>query len=125
MKRNWETVRELLTKVEECSLPRDAVRLSAFPTERAAEISYHMELLLEARPVDGQMSRARGGGPYDFLASRLTWNGHEFLDSIRCETVWQKTKKVFAAKGIEMTIDLVKSVATEAASTVLKEAIGG
>lgn len=124
MKRNWDTVRELLTKVEESSQPGDMIRLSAFPAERAAEVSYHMELLLEAGLVDGQMSKAISRGPHEFLATRLTWNGHEFLDSIRSETVWEKTKKVFASRGVEMTVDLVKSVATEAASVVLKGAIG-
>jgi hypothetical protein len=125
MKRDWDTVRELLTKIEECSQPGEITRLSSFPAERAAEISYHIELLLEAGLVDGQMSKSIHRGPHDFIATRLTWSGHEFLESIRSETVWQKTKKVFATKGIEMTVDLVKSVATEAASAVLKGAIGG
>jgi hypothetical protein len=57
MKRDWDTVRELLTKIEECSQPGEITRLSSFPAERAAEISYHIELLLEAGLVDGQMSK--------------------------------------------------------------------
>ena len=125
MKRNWDVIRELLSKVEECSLPTDMVQLSSFSPERAVEVSYHMELLFEAGLVDGQMSKTIGPGPYDFFAMRLTWNGHEFLDGIQSETVWQKTKKAFATNGITMTFELVKSVATEAASAALKAAIGG
>ena len=125
MKRNWDVVRELLTKMEECSGPGDTLSLSSFPSERSAEVSYHAELLLEAGLVDGQMSRAISRDPHDFFLRRLTWNGHEFLDSIRSDNVWEKTKKVFVSKGIEMTVDLVKFVATEVASAVLKGAIGG
>lgn len=125
MKRDWDVVRELLTKVEECSTPGDTLRLSSFPSERAADISYHAELLLEAGLVDGQMSKTIGRGPHDFFLRRLTWNGHEFLDSIRSVSVWEKTKKVFASKGIEMTVDLIKSIATEVASATLKGAIVG
>ena len=123
MKRNWDVIRELLSKTEDCSHPGDYVQLSSFPPERGAEISYHMELLFEAGLVDGQMSKTIGPGSYDFFATRLTWNGHEFLDGIRSETVWQKTKKAFATKGVTMTFDLVKSVATETASAAFKVAI--
>jgi len=84
-----------------------------------------MELLIEAGLVVGHVSRTLGAGPHDFLAYRLTWNGHEFLDKIQNESIWQKTKKVFANKGVDMTFDLIKSVATDAASSVLKGAIGG
>ena len=38
MKRNWDTIRELLSKVEECTLPTEMVRLADFPEEKAAEI---------------------------------------------------------------------------------------
>jgi hypothetical protein len=125
MKRDWDVIRELLTRVEECSVPDDMIQLSSFPPERAAEISYHMELLIEAGLVDGQMSKTLGPGPPSFFATRLTWDGHEFLDGIRSETVWQKTKKSFVSNGTSMTFDLVKSVVKEAASTLLQSTIGG
>jgi Hypothetical protein (DUF2513) len=125
MKRNWETVRELLAKVEECSLPVEMVRLSDFPTERAAEVSYHMSLLIEAGLVKGQMVQTNGPEVKDFFGQRLTWEGHEFLDSIRSDTVWAKTKKVFVEQGVSMTFDLVKSVAKEAAVALMKGALGG
>lgn len=108
MKRNWDTIRELLTKVEECTLPADMIQLQDFPTDRSAEISYHMKLLIEAGLVSGQMINTMGPEVKDFLAEQLTWNGHEFLDSIRSDTVWQKTKKMFTEQGLSMTFDLIK-----------------
>lgn len=125
MKRNWETIRELLTKVEECTMPADMIRLASFPSERAAEISYHMALLIEAGLVNGQISQTLGPEVKDFFAQRLTWEGHEFLDAIRSDTVWQKTKKTFVEQGVSMTFELVKSVAKEAAVSLMKATIGG
>ena len=125
MKRNWETIRELLTKVEECTLPTDMIRLGNFPPERAVEISYHMALLIEAGLVNGQVSQTIGPEIKDFFAQRLTWEGHEFLDAIRSDTVWQKTKKAFVDQGVSMTFDLVKAVAKEAAVSLMKVALGG
>lgn len=125
MKRNWETIRELLTKVEECTLPTEMVRLGSFPPERAAEVSYHMALLIEAGLVNGQVSRTIGPEINDFFSQRLTWEGHEFLDGIRSNTVWQKTKKTFVEQGVSMTFDLVKAVAKETAISLMKTALGG
>ena len=125
MKRNWDTIRELLTKVEECTLPTEMVRLSNFPSERSAEVSYHMALLIEAGLVNGHISQERGAAARDFIAQRLTWEGHEFLDGIRSDTVWQKTKKTFTEQGVSMTFDLVKAFAKEAAVALLKAAVGG
>lgn len=125
MKRNWETIRELLSKVEECSLPTEMVQLSQFPEERASEISYHMSLLIEAGLVNGQMVKTMGPEVKDFFGQRLTWEGHEFLDSIRSDTVWAKTKKLFTEQGVSMTFELVKSVAKDAAAALMKGALGG
>lgn len=125
MKRNWDTIRYLLTKVEECTLPTDMVKLADFPSESAAAVSYHMELLIAAGLVDGQMSGSIGPDIKAFIARKLTWEGHEFLDSIRSNTVWERTKKVFAEQGVSMTFDLVKEGAKSVASALLGAAIRG
>jgi hypothetical protein len=119
MKRNWETIRQLLVKVEECTLPADTVRLGDFPDERAAEISYHMALLMEAGLVEGSMVQTIGPEVKDFIATRLSWAGHELIDSIRSDTVWERTKKRFRDAGIEMSIELVKEAAQAVAKGLL------
>lgn len=124
MKRNWDTIRELLAKVEECTLPTEMVRLDDFPRERAAEISYHMALLIEAALVKGQVVNTLGPDAKDFFAEKLTWSGHEFLDSIRSDSVWQKTKKAFSEQGISMTFDLIKEGAKQVGIVILSAAIG-
>lgn len=115
MKRNWDTIREILLKVEECTLPAEEVTLSAFPAEREAEISYHAALLIEAGLVNGEVSQNLGPEVKDFFAHRLTWEGHE----------WEKTKSTFFEKGIEMTFDLVRSGAGRIAGAILDGGLGG
>lgn len=124
MKRNWEIIREILTKLEDLPNTDSALELNYFPKENAFEYSYHMELLIEAGLVEGRMSRALGGGPTHFFAQRLTWSGHEFLDAIRSETVWNKTKNAFSSRGIDMTFDLVKSVAADISVALIRGATG-
>lgn len=120
MKRNWEIIRDILIKLEELPNTDSGLQLSDFPPEKAYEYAYHVELLIEAGIVEGHMSKGAGRGPAHFFAHRLTWDGHEFLDSVRSSTVWSKTKNVFAAKGIEMTFELVKSVAVDISVSLLR-----
>ena len=124
MKRNWETIREILSRLEELPNTDAMLQLSDFPSDRASEISYHSELLIEAGLVEGDMHGHLGPGASDFFVRRLSWSGHEFLDAVRSETVWAKTKKTFAAKGVEMTFDLVKTVASEITVALVRGAAG-
>ena len=84
-----------------------------------------MQLLIEAGLVKGQVVGTIGPEVKDFFGQRLTWEGHEFLDAIRSDTVWNKTKKIFTEQGVSMTFELVKTVAKEATSALMKGALGG
>ena len=125
MKRNWDTIREILIRLEEKADEDYALRLSNFPKERSSEISYHVELLIEAGLIHGEMSKTIGREVHDFIITRLTWQGHELLDAIKSDTIWNKTKESFISKGLSMSFDLVKSVAVKIASDYLKINISG
>jgi len=124
MERNWDTIREILIKLEEMEPEKGCIRLSDFPPDKAHEYSYHVELLIEADLIHGEMSKTFGTHVSDFLAIRLTWKGHEFLDAIRSDTVWNKAKESFINGGVSMTFDLAKSVATDIAAAYLKSTVG-
>ena len=119
MERNWDTIREILLAAEALK-PDTTLTLSNFDEGRAYEISYHTELLEESGLIHASISKTLGRGPTNFHLYRLTWSGHELLDAIRSETIWDKTKTTITNKGGVMTFDLVKSVAIELA----KKAIG-
>jgi hypothetical protein len=89
MKRDWDTIREILARLEEKDGNKSVLRLSDFADERANEISYHVELMIEAGLINGSMSKEIGPPVHRFNIVRLTWNGHEFLDAIRSDTVWE------------------------------------
>jgi len=60
---------------------------------------------------------------YSFGVSSLTWEGHEFLDKIRDETIWSKTKDAISKKGLPMVIDVVKDVASAIIDEMTKAVI--
>lgn len=124
MKRNWDTIRDILTRLEEITETKRILRLKDFPDDRAHEISYHAELLLEAGLIEGQMSKQIGPPVYDFQLIRLTWEGHDFLDAVRSDLIWEKTKKSFLSLGLSMTFDLVKSVASKITNSYIESQVG-
>ena len=41
----------------------------------------------------------------------LTWEGHNFLDSIRKDSTWSKVKGAVKERGLEQTFDSIKAAA--------------
>lgn len=109
MKRNWDVIRKIMVKLEE--LPTESGQLDSdsicgVDNETAF---YHMRMMIEAGLAVGgcpEMLGARHG-----YLLRLTWDGHEFLDKIRRDTVWNKVKEIAKTKSIDLSSDVVKAVA--------------
>ncbi|MCZ6758376.1 MAG: DUF2513 domain-containing protein [Bacteroidetes bacterium] len=118
MERNWETIREILFAAESIE-PDKTLTLSDFSLDRAHEISYQILILQEAGYIDALISKTLARGPRNFHLHRLTWPGHELLDAIRDESIWDKTKSTISSKGVSMTFELVMSVAAQLAKQAL------
>ncbi|TYS25167.1 DUF2513 domain-containing protein [Bacillus subtilis] len=119
MKLNRDCLRDVLLTIEEevGFLENSSIRLLArYPRLMEYELSdvfYCVRKLMEAGYVKG--FEYKGGAD----VSELTFKGHEFLDSIRDDEVWDKTKSV-AAKvgGASLTI------MTEIATSFIKTKLG-
>lgn len=70
------------------------------------DVAYHLKLIVEANLI--RTFEAGYGG--DVLFDRLSWAGHDFVDSIRSPEVWAKTKTGAEAAG-GFTVDLLKDLA--------------
>lgn len=111
MQRNWDTIRKILILTE--ALPTsestiDSDQVNGVAPEVAA---YHMRLLMDAGLAEGGgRASMPGAAEYRFICS-LTWAGHELLDSIRRDTVWNRVKTVARDKGIDLTFEAVKAIA--------------
>lgn len=112
MKRDWELVRAILTRLEEQNPNATGIGADQFDGYDPSVVAYHFMLLSEAglivAQVIGDMSSRFAAG----FALRLTWDGQEFLSKIRSDTVWAKVKKALAEKGISLGFDAIKAAAT-------------
>jgi len=104
MKRDFELLRELLLDIE-----GDVVDISSYSKEH---ILYHKALLLEAGLADGPKphysSREFSEIPDRVIIRRLTWEGHNFIDAIRDEGRWQKSKDWIREAGKILTLETIK-----------------
>jgi DNA-binding transcriptional ArsR family regulator len=127
MKRDMDLARELLLKLEAEPLDGNLWRLDpddlGISGRTREEISYHLEQLISGGLLDAERELSS-----QFVARKLTWAGHDFLDSVRDPKIWRTTKgRVKAAGGftIEILASVAKKVIEENLASLLGAKLGG
>jgi hypothetical protein len=117
MKRDMNLIRAVLIEAEK--LPDDdAMHDISVEGFTDAEISNHVRLCDEAGFVDAYDLSTLDGVCWKPI--RLTYEGHEFLDGIRSDTVWEKAKALTLKSTGTLTVEGLKF----ALPHVLKALIG-
>lgn len=91
----------------------EILNLSSLSNYSKEDIYYCVYNLLEIDFVDGAIRFADGGIPYYCWVTNITYAGHEFLQSIKSETVWKDIKsklKPVSGFSIELISEVAKSV---------------
>lgn len=97
MKRDMDLIRTILLELEEAD-PTQGWYEITIPGRSEVEIAYHVRLMDEAGLIDAQDLSSNSG--LVWKAKRLTYDGHEFLDAARNDTLWNKAKdKVLSSAG--------------------------
>ena len=127
MKRDMDLIRELLLQLEAWPMGLgDAVTMTpddlapGNPDYDTNQINYHMDLIRDAGFIND------GGGSQPILGFTycgLTWDGHEFLDSIRSPEIWRRTKAAAGRVG-GVSFSILGEIAKATAKSLLKEHLG-
>jgi Hypothetical protein (DUF2513) len=118
MKRDMELIRELMLAIESQDSD-DNTDLEPTGYDES-QIDYHLELLIEAQLVVGEVHHMMGGNRPVMRIERLSWEGHEFLDNARNEPIWKEAMKTIADKGGSTTV----GVLTQLLASVAKQHFG-
>src|SRR5215208_3414974 len=102
MKRNLEVVRKMLIAIE--SKPTEEAQALTFPGVTASVAMYHLRLL-----VDGGLVRGVVQSEFECAVNSLTWAGHELLDHLRDEKLWNDLQERAQLKGINITVDVLRA----------------
>jgi hypothetical protein len=116
MKRDMDLVRKILLAIEASPSGRapEALQIEGYD---AAQIGYHVVIMMEAGLVEGiDTSDMDSPGP-EASPTRLTWSGHEFLDAARPPERWERVKAMVAKVGgatMPVWLDLLRKAVSDA-----------
>lgn len=123
MELNYDFVREILIECAnstKLSGPTDK-EIRAFATSKGVsinELAFTIDKLEEADFINGHVQYS-GDGPYFILIGNLTWDGNQYLNSIRSDSVWKETKKKIKDTGVSVTFSIMTALATSIAKQKL------
>lgn len=126
MTRDMELIRTLLFRLEALSSAHSIYLIGGHDEELAVdgktpdEVEYHLALMKEAGLIE-----CPGSGSMDGRISfrRLTWQGHDFIETVRDPTIWEETKTTAKKAGVS-TIEFFWGIAKEVAKAEIKKHTG-
>ena len=122
MKRDMDLVRTILLAVEkDGTTPLDWIENFQVEGYDDDLVGYHVWLLAQAGFLDAIDGSTFDGFSYDPRC--LTWQGAEFLESIRDPEVWRRTKDASAkigGAGVEFVWEIAKGIGKQ----IIKERLG-
>ncbi len=114
MKRDMELVREILLQTEASPYTKGLADLN-IDNYSEDEVSYHVKIMEQAGLVTAiDLST---GMTFCWRPTALTWQGHEFLDAIRNDTVWNKTKEIVKEKGGDIPFAVLQQLVIKVAAS--------
>ena len=119
MQRDMDLIRQIMLQVERNNC--DVKIGKEFCVEGYDEVivAKHIELLDEAGLLKAHFTRTDADGVIGAYVERLTWNGYEFLDAARNETVWMKTKAIVKQKVGTVSFEVFKTLLVEMSKSLL------
>ncbi|TXI24317.1 MAG: DUF2513 domain-containing protein [Nitrosomonas sp.] len=91
MKRDLDLVRSILFAMEanESGFYNQVPDIAGHTTE---EVAYHIYLMGQAGLITTEETTTINCRSPSAIAMSITWAGHDFLDSVKDETLWNKAK---------------------------------
>ena len=125
MKTNIECIRDVLLNFESLPLGCYAPYDFSFAIEKhgISDVEYSLVKLMEAGYISADIQRCLDGS-YSYLGIYdITFPGHQFLEKIRDNKVWAKTKAVAGNIGSQ-AFDVIAKIATSILTNLISSKLG-
>ena len=104
MKLDLDYIKEILTQIENVAdgISEQEVKVSETSPAEVKRQAYHYRILLDADLIDGRILDAgsRDGRAEFILYRGLTIHGHQALEAMRNDTIWNKVKSLVKSAGV-------------------------
>jgi len=122
MQREMDLLRSILLELERQNYDSGWAEIS-IPGRSEVEISYHVRLLADAELIEAiDLSNMDG---ICWRPRRMTYQGHEFLDAARNETLWAKAKDTVISTTGTLTVEALKITLAALIKKGLAAGLGG
>jgi len=111
MKRDWDLIRDLLLDIEANLDPLKRSYKPKIEGRSDGEIYGHLVLLEDGGFITGRNTAASFHS--EFMVHSITYNGFDFLDTVRDNSQWKKIKEYVKSKGAPVLLDTIKIAAVE------------
>lgn len=137
MKLNYDCVRDVLLALEESItidveddgdysynslLSNEIIQLDRLSKYSKKDIIYSVLKLIEAGYLNGDIYN-EGDGLISFCVNDIKYKGHEFLQAIKSDTVWEDVKKITIKIG-SISLPIISSIASNVISKLISNAMG-
>jgi hypothetical protein len=109
--RNMDLFRTILLMASEQDDKMVSPRMMQVPGYEEYMVARHIRLLEDAGFVEANILNVEGQGDLRGMVERVTNQGYDFLDSIRDESVWNRTQEFVKSKGGGFTLGMLAAVA--------------
>ena len=119
MKRDFDLIRDVLLYVEDSygfignnqSAPLADASLYKAMSEKEYpndSVSYNINLMIKAELLEAEYWKTGGNNCRAILG--ITWEGHEYLDSVRDAKIWKKIKEKLVVNSGSVSLTIVKKI---------------
>lgn len=95
---------------------------SALPSFSKQDIDYSVKYMIEADIIDGYIPKYDNYDIPTFYISDITVNGYNFLEKIKNDTAWNKTKDISKQIGVH-SIDVLTEIASSVITSLIASKI--
>lgn len=126
MQRDMDLVRKILFYIEDnYTAGQNWIREIELDNYSQEVIVEHLELIYEANLVQKLDIKNCVDGGFRYQVGNLSNQGYDFLDKIREDTIWNKTKSIIKENGLPLVISVIKEVSSTVISSIVAGAIKG
>lgn len=111
MKRDMELVRKILFEIEDKYVSKMLMGLQIEGYDQVT-VAYHCKIMYEAGLISEYKSHYANDEIYIFFVGSLSWEGNDYLDKIRDNSIWNKTKATIKERGLPLMIETIKTIST-------------
>lgn len=124
MKLNYDCIRDVLLYLEENLELNNSIYLENIKLDYSSDdIYYSVQKLEEIGYINARIIKADGVAILDAIIFDITFYGHEFLNTIRPKTVWEKTKDISGKLGTK-SISAITQIASQIAAQLISKQMG-